>query len=121
VPLRVAAALVLVEAVLLVVFGVTEVVSLDSGRLVMGVTVAVFFLAFGVLLAACAWGLNRLQPFARGPVLLAQLIGLGLAWNFRSSDTLPVALGLLVVAVLVLGGLLHPRSIDALERAADRR
>jgi hypothetical protein len=54
-------------------------------------------------------------------VLLTQLIGLGLAWNFRGHDTLPVAVGLVVVAVVVLAGLLHPRSIDALERAADRR
>ena len=95
-------------------------VSLDSDRLTMGVTVTVFFLAFGVLLVLCAWGLNRLRPFARGPVLLAQLIGLGLAWNFRGGSTLPVAIGLAVVAVLVLAGLLHPRSIEALEQAADR-
>ena len=53
-------------------------------------------------------------------MLLAQLIQLGLAWNFRAGDTLPVAIVLALVAVLVLAGLLHPRSIDALEQAADR-
>ena len=31
--------------------------------------------------------------------------------------TLPIAIGLAVAAVIVLAGLLHPRSIDALERA----
>ena len=53
-------------------------------------------------------------------MLLAQLIWLGLAWNFRSGETMPIAIGLVVVAVIVLAGLLHPRSIDALERAAQR-
>jgi hypothetical protein len=119
-PMRIAAGLVLVEGVLLALFGIIEVVSLDSNRLTMGLTVTVFFLAFGVLLVVCAWGLNRLRSAARGPVLLAQLIGLGLAWNLRDSSTRPVAIGMAVVALLVLAGLLHPRSIEALERAAER-
>lgn len=119
-PLVVAAGLVLVEGLLLGIFGVTEVVALDSDRLVMGITVSVFFTVFAVLLVACAWGLSRLQPWARGPVLLAQLIQLGLAWNFRGGSTLPVAVGLAVVAAVVLAGVLHPRSVEALERAADR-
>jgi peptidoglycan/LPS O-acetylase OafA/YrhL len=118
--LRIAAGLVLLEGLLLVVLGVIEVVSLDGDRVTMGVTVTLFFLAFGGLLVVCAWGLNRLRPFARGPVLLTQLIGLGLAWNFRDGSTLPVAIGLVVAAALVLAGLLHPRSIEALERAAER-
>jgi peptidoglycan/LPS O-acetylase OafA/YrhL len=101
-------------------FGLSELVSLDSDRLVMGLTTAVFFLAYGAGLLACAWGMNTLRPWSRGPVLLAQLIWLGLAWNFRSGGTLPVAIALAVVSLIVLAGLLHPRSIDALERAADR-
>jgi hypothetical protein len=109
-----------VEGVLTLVFGVTEAVSLDSDRLVMGVTTGVFFLAYGVGLMACAWGMNTLRPWSRGPVLLAQLIWLGLAWNFRTGDTLPIAIALAVLAALVLAGLLNPRSIDALERAAER-
>ena len=120
-PLVVAAALVFVEGLLLLVFGVTEVVSLDSDRLTMGITVSVFFVGFSALLIASAWGLSRVRPWSRGPVLLAQLIQLGLAWNFRSGATTPVAIGLAVVALVVLAGVLHPRSVDALERAADRR
>jgi hypothetical protein len=116
----VAAALVFVEGLLLGVFGVTEVLSLDSDRLTMGITVSMFFTLFALLLLACAWGLTRLRPWARGPVLLAQVIQLGLAWNFKSGSTVPVAVGLAVVAVLVLAGVLHPRSIEALERAAGR-
>jgi len=119
-PLAAAAGLTFIEGLLTVVFGVTEVFSLDSDRLVMGVSTGVFFLAYGAGLVVCAWGMNAVRPWSRGPVLLAQLIWLGLAWNFRSGDTRPVAVGLAVMAAIVLAGLLHPRSIDALERAANR-
>ena len=111
----------MVEGLLTLAFATTEVLSLDSDRLVMGVTTGAFFLAYGAGLVVCAWGMNIVRPWSRGPVLLAQLIWLGLAWNLRAGDTRPVAIGLAVVAAIVLAGLLHPRSIDALERAADRR
>ena len=119
-PLAVAAGLTFVEGLLTFIFGVGEAINIDSDRLVMGLTTAAFFLVYGAALLVCAWGMNNLRPWSRGPVLLAQLIWLGLAWNFRSGDTMPIAIGLLVVAVIVLAGLLHPRSIDALERAANR-
>jgi peptidoglycan/LPS O-acetylase OafA/YrhL len=119
-PLAAAAGLTFVEGVLTLIFGLGEAVSIDSDRLVMGLTTAAFFMAYGVVLLACAWGMNNIRPWSRGPVLLAQLIWLGLAWNFRSGETMPLAIGLLVVAVIVLAGLLHPRSIDALEQASQR-
>ena len=101
------------------IFGLGEAVSIDSDRLVMGLTTAAFFLAYGAVLLVCAWGMNNLRAWSRGPVLITQLIWLGLAWNFRGGDTMPIAIVLLVVAAIVLAGLLHPRSIDALERAGD--
>ena len=52
------------------------------------------------------------HTWARGPLLLAQLLTLGLAWNFRA-DVL-VALVLLVVGAAGLVGLLHPQTIAAL-------
>ena len=119
-PLAAAAGLTFVEGLLTFLFGITELVRLDSDRLLMGLTTGLFFLAYGAVLMLCAWGMNTLRPWSRGPVLLAQLIWLGLAWGFRSGDTLPLAIGFAVVAVLVLAGLLHPRSIDALEQAANR-
>ncbi len=116
-PLAAAAGLTFVQGLLTVAFGITEAFSLDSDRLVMGVTTGVFFLAYGAGLGVCAWGMSSVRPWSRGPVLLAQLIWLGLAWNFRTGDTRPVAVALAGMAALVLAGLLHPRSIDALERA----
>jgi hypothetical protein len=114
-PLVAAAGLTLVEGLLTVMYGLSEAVHLSSSRLVMGLTTSVFFVAYGAAMMLCAWGLNRLRTWARGPVLLAQLIWLGLAWNFRHADTLPLAIGLAVPAVLVLVGMLVPASVDALE------
>jgi peptidoglycan/LPS O-acetylase OafA/YrhL len=110
-----AAGLTLVEGLLTVMYGISEAVHITSDRVVMGVTTAVFFVAYGAAMMVCAWGLNRLRTWARGPVLLAQLILLGLAWNFREGETLPVAIGLAVPATIVLVGMLLPSSVDALE------
>jgi hypothetical protein len=117
-PLAVAAGMTFIEGLLTVLFGISEVVNLDSDRLVMGLTTTVFFLAYGGALLVCARGLHTVRSWARGPVLLSQLILLGLAWSFKDGDTLPIAIGLALAAVVVLAGLLHPRSIDALEHAA---
>ena len=117
-PLAVAAGMTLVEGLLIAFFGITELVDLDSDRLVMGLTTSVFFLAYGAVLLVCARGLHTVRSWARGPVLLSQLILLGLAWNFKDGHTLPIAIGLALAAAIVLAGLLHPRSIDALEHGA---
>jgi hypothetical protein len=114
-PLVVAAGLTLIEGLLTVMYGVSEAVHISSDRLVMGVSTAAFFAAYGAAMVLCAWGINRLRAWARGPVLLAQLIWLGLAWNFRQGDTLPLAIGLAVPAAIVLVGMLLPSSVDALE------
>jgi hypothetical protein len=117
-PLLVACALVLVEGLVLLLLGVTELVSLDSERLTMGITVSVFFVGFAVVLLLCAWGLRQLHTWARGPVLLTQLVQLGLAWNFRATPVIAIALA--AVAAVVLAGVLHPSSVAALEQAAER-
>ena len=113
-PLVVAASLVAVEGLVIAVLGIVELVNLSSGRLTMGVTTAVFFAAYAAGLLFCAWQLNHCAPWARSPLVLAQLIQLGIAWNFR--DVPAVALALAVVAVVVLAGLFHPASMNALDR-----
>jgi hypothetical protein len=113
-PLVVAASLVAVEGLLVVGYGVLEAASLTVGRLTMGLTTAVFFLGYGAGLLVCAWALRGLRSWARSPVVLAQLIQLGLAWSFRGGETTYVAVGLALAAVVVLVGVLHPASIEAL-------
>ncbi len=114
-PLTVAASLAGVQGMLLVLYSVLEVANLSVNRVTMGVTTAVFFLAAGAGLCACAYYLQRRSTWARSPIVLAQLIQLGLAWNFRAAPTTWVAVVLAVVALVVLFGIFHPASIRALE------
>lgn len=113
-PLTVAASLVAVEGGLLVLLALLETGSLSTQRLAMGLTTTVFFALYGAGLLLCAWQLNRRQSWARSPVVLAQLIQLGLAWNFRGGDTTWLAIALAVVALIVVAGVLHPDSLGAL-------
>lgn len=119
-PLTVAASLAAVEGLVLVLLGAAELAATSSGRVAMGVTTSLFFAAFGAALLYFAWSLTRGRSWARSPVVLAQLIQLGVAWSFRESPTTLVAVVLAVAAVVVIVGLLHPASIEHLdEEAAD--
>lgn len=113
-PLVTAASVAAVEGLMLVALALLELFSLSSSRLTMGLTTAAFFAAFGVLLIVCGWVVTRGQTWARGPILMAQLIGLGLAWNLRGGQTTLVAVAIVVVAAVVIAGLLHPASVEAL-------
>jgi hypothetical protein len=114
-PLLVAASLVAVEALVLAALGLLEIANLRSIRLTMGLTTSAFFLAAAAGLAWCAWALRQGRRWARGPVVMAQLIQLGLAWNLRSGGTAVVAAGLALVGVVAIAGLLHPASTHVLE------
>ena len=114
-PLTVAVSLAGVQGLLLVLYGVLEIANLSVNRITMGVTTAVFFLAAGAGLCACALYLQRRSTWARSPIVLAQLIQLGLAWNFRAAPTTWLAVVLAVAALIVLVGIFHPASIRALE------
>ncbi|MBS45889.1 MAG: hypothetical protein CMH83_22505 [Nocardioides sp.] len=118
-PLTVAASLAGLEAVFLLGAAVLEAFSLTEGRMAMGLSTAAFFAGYGVLLVVSAWALSRGATWARGPVLLTQLIALGLAWNVR--DVALVAVVLVVVALVTVAGVLHPDSIEALERDPQAR
>jgi hypothetical protein len=120
-PLVVAASLAAVEGGLVVVFGLGGLRNLSSERLSSGLAVSVFFAGYGAALLFCAWQLSRTRTWARGPVLLAQLIQLGVAFMFWGDGTTWVSVTLGVVALIVLAGLLHPQSIDALNEEQPER
>lgn len=113
-PLSVAASLAAVEGVVLGLYGVAEIVALEADRAVMGVTTALFFLVYGAGLVLCAWRMARGASWARSPVVMAQLIQLGVAWSFRGGDSVLVAVALAAVALVVLVGIFHPASLRAL-------
>lgn len=84
----------------------------QTDRVEVGLSVSVFFGVCAAALLACAFALTRVQGWARGPVLLTQLLQLGIAWNVRENALLAVPLAL--TAVLALVAMLHPASIAAL-------
>lgn len=112
-PLLFAAAIGVLEAVVLVVLGVLELLNLSSERLAMGLTTAGFFFLVAAALVACAFGLAHLKSIARSPLVLAQLIALGVASSFLGMPV--VALTIAAFAVACLVGIFHPASIEALE------
>jgi hypothetical protein len=112
-PLTVAASLVAVQGFVLLALAVLELVNASSERLALGVSTAVFFLVYGGLLLLCAWALTQQQGWTRGPVLITQLIQLGLAWNLR--DLPLVAAALALTAAVVLAGMLHPATLKTLQ------
>ncbi|WP_090860930.1 hypothetical protein [Nocardioides lianchengensis] len=113
-PLLAAALLAALESLALLVSAVLELVNVSGVRITMGLTTALFFLVYGAALGLCAWGLTRLALWSRAPVVLAQLIQLGVAWSFRGGETTAVSVVLAVVAVAVLVGIFHPASTAAL-------
>ncbi len=118
-PLVVAASLAAVEGLVLVGYGVLELFHTSGSRWVMGLTTSVWFLAYGAALMVGAWALHRGRSWARSPVVLAQLIQLGVAWSFRSGETRSLAAGLVVVSLITLVGILHPASTEFLSDEDD--
>ena len=113
-PLQLAASVVAVEAFTSLALAVTELVAMDTDRLVLGVTTTAFFVAYALALLACAWGLTHQRRWSRAPVVLTQLIQLGVAWSFARGATIPVALLLGFAGVVVLVAVLLPASTAAL-------
>ena len=116
VPVTVLVAVVLtgLEAVGFAAYGLALVPDLFGDRPEAGGTASLFFLAYAVFLAVCAWELLRLRSWARAPVVLAQLIQVLVGADFWGDETTAVALGLIGLALTVLVALLHPRSTAAL-------
>jgi hypothetical protein len=116
-PLLGASVLVVLEGVALAVLGVLELADLHAARVALAVTTALFFLALGAGLGACAVGLARVHAWARGPVVAVQIITLLLSFSFWGGETTAVAIALALVSTATLVGVLHPASTRAL--AAD--
>ncbi len=112
-PLTVAVSVAVVQALVLLSLAVLELANVASERVELGVSTAFFFGAYGAVLLAAGAALWRRHGWARGPVLITQLIFLGLAWSLR--DHVAVAVVLAICAGIVLAGMLHPDTLEALD------
>ncbi len=114
-PLVVAAVVTLVEALAFVGLAINQGIVFSSERAEMGWTTIAFFAIWALMLAACGAAILRHNSWARSPIVMAQLIHLGVAWSFVAKDP---SRGLSIVAwciaaasATVLVGLFHPKSI----------
>jgi hypothetical protein len=118
-PLVVAASLAGLEGLLVLAYAVVLASDIHSDRATMGVTTSLFFGLLAGVLICCAWYIAQLRPWARSPIVVVQVMALGLAWNFLGGTTTWISVVLAVMAVVVLVGLLHPASIEALSDDPD--
>ena len=101
------------EAAALLAVAGAELLSLSGDRLGLGVGTAVFFAFCGLVIGWAGWGIWRGLGSARGPAVVAQLIGLGLAWSTRSEVPL-IAVLLAGCSVAVLALVLRPSATQTL-------
>ena len=99
---------------MLLFYAIAELFHLSSTRMTMGVTTSVFFVVYGAALIGFAWSVWRLNSWARSPLVGAQLIQLGVAYSFWGGGTTVVAVVLGLAALVVLAGVFHPASLEAL-------
>jgi hypothetical protein len=112
--LRLGAGLVGLEAAALLVLAGVEVISLDYDRLALGITTTAFFVLYAFALGACAYGLWHCKRWSRSPVVLTELIGLGVAWSFFGGSTVWVTVVLGSASIATLVCILLPASTAAL-------
>ena len=112
--LLVAASLAGLEGLLVLTYAVVLAADIHADRAAMGVTTSLFFALLAGMLIVCAWYVAQARTWARSPIVVVQVMALGLAWNFLGGDTTWLSVLLAVAAVVVLVGLLHPASIEAL-------
>lgn len=114
-PLKITIIITMIQAAIAVIIGLLELFNLVASRATMGAVTTIFFVLYGSFLIVAARQLSKLSPWARGPVLLSQLIWLGVAWSFIGGATTWVAVVLAISALAALAGLLHPDSRHALD------
>lgn len=105
VALRLGVGVIGLQTLVVVGYALTELVYGAVERSGTAVAVALFLGAYGVGIGWAAWLLLRCRSSARSPLVLAQLLHLGLAWNMRDEPTTLAGVALAVSAVLALAGL----------------
>lgn len=113
-PLVVAASLAGLEGLFMLGIGIASLATTERERLATALPTMGFFVIYGTALMWAAWRVRQGETWARSFLVFAQLIQLGLAWNFLA-ESIPVAAGIALVALIVLAGIFHPQSLRALE------
>jgi hypothetical protein len=120
-PLVVAAAILALEGLLSLGFGVLELVQVHLSRLLLGGGVAIIMICYAALLLAVSRGVLRGRRWSRAPGIATQLLQLPIAWSFRGTQTGWIAGTLALSALVVLVCLLLPTSTVIFVPEEERR
>lgn len=112
--MRIAAALVLVEAMTLLGYGAV-VLSALGGEVMVALSTGTFFVAYGLALLLAARGLWRRAGWARSLAVVTQVLMLGVAWNLREAPTTLAAGVLAAAAVATVAAVMSPSAVEAFE------
>jgi len=112
--LLVAALAVAIEASFFIGWAVLDLLDLSSERLGLGIGTAVFLAAYGLGQLIASRGLLRGSSWARGPLVMTQIIQLLLAWSYRDVAAVPVIVAMVAGAVVALACMLAPPVTQAL-------
>lgn len=111
--MRIAAALVVVEALAILGYAGVQLSDVGGRQGALAASTGLFFGVYGGGQLLAARGLWNRYSWARGWVLVTQLVQLGLAWSLRGEPTTPVAAVLAALAAAVLAATLSPSATAA--------
>lgn len=110
--LRVAAAVLWLEAVAVLLYGILVLINMNKESVGVGIGVGCTLVAWGVALALVGRGLALVRQWSRGPAVALQLLHLPIAYGFRHSIGW-LSLAMFVTAVFVLVAVFLPASTAA--------
>jgi hypothetical protein len=120
-PLQVAAAVTLLQAAVFLSLTIAQLATFSSERAAMNWTTVVGFFLWALMLGVAGWQVVRGSSWARSPIVMAQIIHVGVAWSFVQGDPADwqkaVAWFIVAAAVVILVGFFRRSSLQYL--AAD--
>ncbi|HYO17375.1 MAG TPA: hypothetical protein VES02_01745 [Dermatophilaceae bacterium] len=121
VPVRVAAYLLVLVALVAAALGVLEAMNTRWQRAIVGVGGALLLGGYALWLLVIARGLLRLRSWSRGMAVATQVVLLPVAWSFWGGSTKWVAALLALIPLVVIGCLLSPPATRVLVPESLRR
>ena len=121
VPLKVAATVLALEALVTVGFAIVQLLFLEPLGATSAIVTAVVVLGYAAALGFVAYGVARGRRWSRAPAIATQLVQLPVAWGLRSDPTTPIALAMGTASALVVVCLLLPSSTAIFVPETERR
>lgn len=108
------------QALVMLVLVVEQIFSYSSDRAGLAFSNMAVFALWAALLIGCGLGLLRLNSVARAPLMAVELLQLGVAYDFFRGETVWIGAAIVVSTLVVVIGVLHPASIEAIADAERR-